>query len=177
MKTINLKQLKQLEPCESGYKFAQSKNSLIEAWNTCERGDWMLWFAQKLNCPLRLLTLSKGKCAETVAHLMQDERSRNAIKVAIDFGNGAASREELAASASAAYAAAAYAAANAYAANANAASYAASAAASAAAAYAAAAYAASYAANACADAAKKANQLQTANICREILTDFIKSKL
>ena len=87
--------LKQLAPCEDGYKFAQSKNSLIEAWNTCERGDWMLWFAQKLNCPLQLLTLAKGKSAETVIHLMKDERSRKAVKVAIDFGNGVATREEL----------------------------------------------------------------------------------
>ena len=33
------------------------------------------------------------------------------------------------------------------------------------------------AADAAADAAKKENQALTANICREILTDFIKSKL
>ena len=187
MKTTDLKKL---NPCESGYKFAKSKNSLLEAWNTCERGDWMLWFAQKLDCPLQLLTLAKATCAETVIHLMRDERSRNAIKVAIDFGNGIATREELyaAASASAAsYAAAAnayaadadaanaasYAAANAYAADADAANAAANAA----------SYAASYAAAANADAdadaaaAKKENQLKTANICREILTDFIKSKL
>ena len=146
--------LKQLAPCEYGYKFAQSKNSLIEAWNTCERGDWMLWFAQKLNCPLQLLTLAKGKSAETVMHLMRDERSRQAVKVAIDFGNGVATREELytayaAADAAAAYADAAHAAA-----------------------YADAAHAAAYA-----DAARKENQLMTANICREILTDFILSKL
>jgi hypothetical protein len=37
--------------------------------------------------------------------------------------------------------------------------------------------AAAYAAYAYATAAKKANQLKTANVCREILTDFVKSKL
>jgi len=178
---ITIENLQQLNPCESGYEFAQSKNSLIEAWETCERGDLMLWFASKLECPVELLTLAKGKCAETVIHLMKDERSRKAVKAAIDFGNGVASREELDAASDAAHVAAkdafdyAFAA---YAAAASNAAYAAYAAANAA--YAAAAYAASYASSAsaaAADAAKKANQLQTANICREVLTDFIKSKL
>ena len=171
--------LKQLKPCEEGYKFAASKNSLLEAWNTCERGDWLLWFAQKLGCPLQLLTLAKGKSAETVTHLMRDDRSRKAIKVAIDFGNGVASRVELYAAASAAYDAAA----NAASADA-AAEYAAKTAfyaASDCTADAAASAAANAAASDCTAAAeydaKKENQLKTANICREILTDFILSKL
>jgi hypothetical protein len=103
----------------------------------------MLWFAQKLDCPLQLLTLAKGKCAETVIHLMRDERSINAVKVAIAFGNGLTTRGELDATyaANVAYAAAADVTTDSYV------------------------------------TAKKANQLKTANICREILTDFIKSKI
>ena len=201
MKTIDLEKL---NACEDGLAFAQSKSSLIEAWNTCERGDWMLWSAAKLNCPLQLLTLAKAKCAETVIHLMHDERSIKAVKVAIDFGNGVASREELDAAAddadAAAYAdddyAASYAAAydsyydadiaaNAYTAisadaAADAAAYAAADddyAISADATADASAYASAYAAYAAYAAAEKENQLQTANICREILTDFIKSKI
>jgi len=182
--------LKELNPCESGYKFAKSKKSLIEAWNTCERGDWMLWFASKLECPLRLLILAKGKSAETVIHLMQDDRSRQAVEVAIDFGNGVASHKKLDAAADAAKDAAAdafaadyaaYYAANCTADDAAYAAYSAAAAAADAAAcdaYYAADYAADYAAAAdAAFAAREANQQQTANICREILTDFIKSKL
>ena len=193
---ITIENLQQLAPCESGYKFAQSKNSLIDAWNTCERGDWMLWFAQKLGCPLQLLTLAKGKSAETVIDLMCDSRSRNAIKIAIDFGNGVATREELYAAACAAYdaaanaasadAAAEYAAKTAFYA---ASDYEAGAAAFAAANAAAADYTDAYAADpaatdfdadaadAAADAARKENQALTANICREILGDFILSKL
>src|SRR5690554_258351 len=185
---MKITDLKQLEPCENGYKFAQSKNSLIDAWETCERGDWMLWFAQKLNCPLQLLTLAKGRCAETVIHLMRDERSRKAVEVAIDFGNGVATREELYAAAcaadaakTAAYAASDYAAEYAAKIAANAASdyeadaaaaYAADAAADAAAADYTDAYAADPAASDCtaddaaaADAARKENQALTANIC------------
>ena len=173
--------LKELNPCEDGYKFAKSKNSLLDAWETCERGDWLLWFAQRLGCPLKLLTLTKGLCAKTVMHLMQDKRSRQAVKVAIDFGNGNASREELFAAAYAAHAAANAAAAKAtdhtaeyeYAAKA---AYAAAADCTADDAAAYAGYAA-YTAADYIDAEKKANQLKTANICREILTDFIKSVL
>ena len=198
---MEAKDLKTLNACEGGYLFAATKSSLLEAWETCERGDWMLWFAQKLNCPLQLLSLAKGKCAGTVIHLMKDEISINAVKVAIDFGNGIATRKELnaaayaaftasdaaaraaaayaddAASDTAAYAAAAAAYADAAYAAAAAAAYADDAA-SDTAAYAAAAYAAAAAADdAAAGAASKENQLQTANICREILTDFIKSKI
>jgi len=208
MEKITIEDLKQLEPCESGYEFAQSKNSLIEAWETCERGDLMLWFASKLECPLRLLTLAKATCAETVIHLMRDDRSRNAVKIAIDFGNGVASREELDAASDAASDAADDAAADAFASYTAANSNAAYAAYTAANADASADIAADIAADACAayyvdadtdtyadayadaaydtyaeaaeaaaDAARKENQLKTANICREILTDFIKSKL
>ena len=38
--------------------------SLDEAWQKCERGDWMLWFyAKKFPDDLKGLTLTKGLCA------------------------------------------------------------------------------------------------------------------
>ena len=59
----------------------------------------------------RELTLAKAHCAATVLHLMKDERSKNAIAVAIKYGNNEATSEELSAAYAAAFAAAAYAAA------------------------------------------------------------------
>jgi len=56
---------------------------------------------------LRELTLAKGHCANTVRHLMKDERSIAAVDAAIAFGEGKISADEL----ESAYAAAAYAAA------------------------------------------------------------------
>jgi hypothetical protein len=117
----------------------------------------MLWIYRKLYPEnLRELTLAKAHCANTVRHLMTDERSTNAIDVAIAFGDGRATREELDRAANAAYAA-----------------YAAAYAADAADAYAAdAADAAAYAdaadAAACATA-RVENQKQTADICRMYL--------
>ena len=168
--------LEKLDACREAKIFVATQKSAISAWKNCSRGDWMLWIASKLGIDKRLLTLAKAKCAATVLHLMKDQRSKDAVQAAIDYGEGRINDQQLAAYAAAAYATdAAYAA---YAADAAAAAYAAAAAAYAAAADAAAAYAAAtdaayaYAAYAYAAAAdaKTANQLATANICREILT-------
>jgi hypothetical protein len=169
--------------CREAILYVKEQENYVKAWQNCPRGDWMLWIAAKLKVDKRLLTLAKGKCAETVLHLMRDQRSKDAVRAAIDYGHGIISDEQLritAAAACAVYDAAAYAAA---AAAAYAAAYAAAAAYyAAAAAYAAyAAYYAAYAAAAAyatydaACAARKQNQLQTANICREILTEVVLS--
>ena len=145
-----------LNACGYAKEWAADK-SWQEIYDTCDRGDWLLWLFYHTNGDRKLLTLAKGHCANTVRHLMKDERSIKAVNIAIAYGEGRATKEELAAAASyAASDAASYAAAAAYAA-AYAASYAASDAAS---------YAASDAAS---DAARKANQRLTADICRKYL--------
>jgi hypothetical protein len=166
--------------CKNGFDFAKNL-TLEEFLSTCHRGDWILWLFVRMNPnSLRELTLAKGHCANTVRELMKDKRSTRAVDVAIAFGEGKATTEELdaayadAATAEAATAYAAYAeAATAYAAYAYAA-YAATYAAAATYADAATAYAATYAATAyatyAADAlAKKENQKLTADICRKYL--------
>ena len=147
-------------PCKEGLEFRKQYPDFKTAWNECPRGDWMLWIAKKLDVDLLKLITAKALCANTVRHLMKNERSTRAIDVALSFGNGIATRQELDAAADAAYVAAADA--DAYAADA-------------------AAYAAAYAAVVAADAAYAAayavartkNKLQTANICREVLTEVV----
>jgi len=175
-------------PCREALEFRNQFSTFQEAWQACPRGDWMLWLAAKMKINKRLLTLAKGRCAETVKHLMKDERSIRAIEAVIAYGNGEIDDKELTT-----YAEAAYAAAAAFAAYIDAeAAYAAAAAAFA---YVAAdaAYAAAYAADAAAvatfayvaadaayaayAAARKQNQLQTANICRELLTDAVMAEI
>jgi hypothetical protein len=151
--------LKKLNACNSAMDWANGK-TWEEVYNTCHRGDWLLWLFKKTNPDdLRRITLAKGHCAATVIHLMKSDRSINAIKVAIAYGEGNASKQDLnlaAGYAGAAYAGAAYAAAYAGAA------YAADAAAAAAA-------AAGYAGAAGYAAAKLQNQKETADICRKYL--------
>jgi hypothetical protein len=158
--------LKNINACNQAVEWSKDKD-WETIFRTCHRGDWLLFLFKRTNPDdLRLLTLAKGHCAKTVIHLMKDQRSIDAVEIAIKFGNNEATREEL--DAAAAAAAAATAAAYAYAAYADAyaaatAAYAAAAAAATAAdAYAYAAYAAY------ADAIER-NQKETADICRKYL--------
>ena len=188
--------LNELDACHEAIEWSKGKDFLT-VWKTCQRGDWMLWLAKKMQNKdgwpdLRNLTLAKALCAKTVIHLMKDERSKKAIEVAENYGLNKASEKELSAYAAAAAAADADADADAYAdAAADAAAAAAYADADAAAAYAAAdaaadaaaaAYAAAYAdaaaaaaaayaaaAYAAADDARYNTLKKCANICRETL--------
>jgi len=166
--------LQSVNACEPAVEWAGNK-TIEEVVATCDRGNWLLWLAQKCDIGLQPLTLAKGHCANTVRHLMNDERSIRAVDVAIAFGEGKATREELDAACFAAAAAAAYASASA--ANAATSAYAAAFAnASAAAAATAASYAA-YAAAYAADTDYDANRLQTADICRKYIGNLIIKKV
>ena len=169
----------ELRACSEAREWAEDK-TIEQVVEQCHRGDWLLWLARKVDIGLQPLTLAKGHCANTVRHLMKDESSIKAVDIAIAFGEGKATREELEAAAAAAYAADD--------ADAAAAVYAAAAAGDADAYAAAAAYAyaaaAAYAYAAADDAyaeaavyAKKENQIQTANICRKYIGDLIIDKV
>ena len=149
-------EIEQFNPCNDALIFRKKYKTFRGAWNNCPRGDWMLWIAKRVGIDIRLLTLAKGYCAKTVIHLMTDQRSKDAVKAAIDYGHGKIDDVQLRN--------AVYAAANA---NADAAD----------AAYAAnAVYVAAYAAAYAADAAKK-NQKATADICRKYLTKSVMEKI
>jgi len=177
----------ELHACEEAMIWIGDKD-FKTFYDTCERGDWLLWLYARTNKDdLRGLTLAKAHCANTVRHLMNDKRSTDAIDVAILFGEGKATLEQLNAASLAAYyayyasatsaASAAYDSATSasFASLAAAASFAASAASSAAASasydtsasYA--SLAAALAATASSFAAQKQNQQLTADICRKYL--------
>jgi hypothetical protein len=156
-----------------------------------------MWLADYLNIDYKLISLTKGYQAKTVYHLLTDDRSREAVVAAINFGRGLITREELitintaaSAAASAAYTAAntaytaahatnaTYAAANAAYASANAAYSASNAIYNAANASANVAVSAAEATYAAADAAAKIkNQKKTADIARRYLTEAVYQKI
>ena len=87
--------LKKHNACEDGYIFAKDL-TLEQFLNTCPRGDWILWLFAKINPEsLKELTLAKGHCANTVRHLMKDDRIVKAVDAAIKFGEGKISKKEL----------------------------------------------------------------------------------
>ena len=167
------KKLLKIKACQDGVEWLADQTA-EDAWATCQRGDWMLWVGSRCGVDFQTITLTKVKCARLVQHLMQDQRSLDALDIAEQFALGNATREQIAA----AYDDAAAAAAAAYAADANAS--AAAAAANAAADAANAAYAAAYAAYAAAYAAYAADAnaayaarekilAQCADICRKTI--------
>jgi hypothetical protein len=167
-----IKKLKSLNACEEAIEFAKTKSSWQEVYSECDRGDWLLWLFAKTNPDdVRLLILAKGKCAETVKHLMKDERSIAAVEAAIAYGQGKISKKELdkfTAAAHTAHAAAAAAAAFA-ATHAADTAYTHTAAAHAAAAHAAAAYSANAYSAAAYSATRKEKLKQAADIVRNVI--------
>jgi len=82
--------------CDPAIKWVVDNNlTAQEAWDQCHRGDWLLWWCVAEKVENRLLTLAAGKCAETVIHLMTDQRSKDAVKASIDYGNGLIKLDEL----------------------------------------------------------------------------------
>lgn len=149
----------QFGPCIDAIRYYENYDSFEQAWQDCQRGDWMIWIAFKLKVDKKLLFKAKALCAKTVEHLMKDQRSKDAVQAALDYADGKITEKQLKVFACAA--ADAYGAyADNYAAVAANAAYAGD--------YAAVAASAAYGA-----AAKIKNQLQTSDICRDILTDEI----
>jgi len=190
--------------CPKAIQWAGDK-SVQEAWESCPRGDWMLWFAVKLQADKKKLFLVKSLACYEIIHLMKDQRSRDAVLAASLYGKGRIPKKELekaaidadaavdvlsnnyaavlsndyVAAVAASYAASAIDAteADAAASTAAAADAVASAAVSAAASYAASAIDATVATVADAAAARKKSLSKSAEVCRTILTDEIYQKL
>ena len=96
---------------------AQQTGTPKQAWNSCPRGDWLLWLAHYFGVERRLLVLSASDCAASVVDLVKPESllaSVWAIDSARRFARGETDVEECRAAADAAYAAAAAAACAAY---------------------------------------------------------------
>lgn len=180
MKKEHLEWLQANKACGSSIQWIEEKNiqSLEEVWHTCERGDWLLWIATKLNVDKRKLVLCAALCAHMVVR-MQDARSRDAVRVAFLWGRGKATDEQLSSARKAAWGAACGSGATAAAALAAdaAAALAADADGADSAVRAAALAIAWTAADADAATDKKSNQLRTAEIARKILTNDVMKKI
>jgi len=88
MKTFKDK-LEEMNACPEAIDWVGDK-TLKQAWDQCERGDWMMWLAKR--CAARL-----------VEHLMTNERSLKALDVADEFSKGKATEHNLKEAAAAAY--------------------------------------------------------------------------
>jgi len=69
-----LSELRALDACTEAVEWAKTKRDMREAWQTCERGDWMLWLVGTLSgkpgsASRRRLVLAAVDCARIVEHL------------------------------------------------------------------------------------------------------------
>jgi len=117
--------LERLGACREAADWYDGRDS-EQAWAECERGDWMLWVAGKLNVDRKVLVAAACECAElALVHVPDGEdRPRQAIETARAWVSGNATLEQVRKAASAAYAAAYAVAARAAASAADAAAYA-----------------------------------------------------
>ena len=170
MNTLQIK-LKELDACDHAIEWAKDYDTLQEAWDNCQRGDWMLWLINKMQWSnVKDISLMAVAFARQVQHLMKDQRSINALDVAERYANGEATVDELRAAADEAWVAGAAArAAGAAEAAAGAAAWAAARAADAAAGAAWGASAAREAREVAAEAAEAAARTDQANIIRHYL--------
>jgi len=100
MKTTKLEKL---SACKEAIEYVKTRKSAVDAWMNCDRGDWMLWLAKRLDVDDRMLTLAKATYANQVRHLMKDQRSLDAIDACFRYARGELTREELNEYADAAY--------------------------------------------------------------------------
>ena len=101
-------QIKKYHPCSDAVAWIGDK-TLAEAWSTCERGDWLLWLAGRVEVDRKLLVTCACQCARLVLPLVKkgELRPLKAIEAAEGWARGEVMKKEVRTAADAAYAAAA----------------------------------------------------------------------
>ena len=104
------------DACRSGRDFATRYATMAEVWDACPRVDWLCWILAALDVTPDERKNREFMCwaaTETpladgrkTLDLLTDERSRNAVNVALRFARNEANAEELSAAESAAWSAA-----------------------------------------------------------------------
>jgi len=99
--------LAKLGACSEARHEAEGK-SMRRVWDSCERGDWLLWLSAKLRIDRKLIVLAACDCARTALRFVPagETRPREAIETAEAWCRGEATINQVRDAAHAAYAAA-----------------------------------------------------------------------
>ena len=98
--------LQQLGACLEAREWAGERTP-EQAWHDCERGDWLLWLAARLDIDRKPLVLAACACARLALPYVPagEQRPLAAIETAERWTRGEATIEQVRAAADAAYAA------------------------------------------------------------------------
>ena len=99
-------QLVAIRACSDAVEWVGTR-TIEQAWAECERGDWMLWLAGRIDIDRKLLVSAACACAEPALAFVRagEDRPRLAIEVARAWCVGTATLDDVRAAAAAAYAA------------------------------------------------------------------------
>ena len=95
-----------MDACPDAVDWARGYDSLDSAWSACERGDWMLWLAERFGADNKTLVLAACDCARLALPYTSDPRVLACIETTERWARGEATLEELSAARAAASAAA-----------------------------------------------------------------------
>jgi hypothetical protein len=89
----HIEHLNKLDACIESVEFAEQFATLQQAWDHCERGDWLLWYCGKMAGPSgsasrRSLTLAACQCARISLDHIEDPRAEIAIVTAEQWTAG-----------------------------------------------------------------------------------------
>jgi len=110
----HIKYLRRLHACSEAVIFADGYDSLQQAWDACDRGDWLLWLAAHKCRTLdqrRKLVFVAAQCARLVLPIYEnkhpgDHRMRECLDACEAWSRGEITDAALAAARNAAYTAA-----------------------------------------------------------------------
>jgi len=98
--------LNKLNACQDAKLWSAGK-TLSQAWQECQRADWMLWLLGRSQINKKIIATIAVECAESCAHNAKDYPAvAECIAVVKRFLAGEATQDELLAARSAAWAAA-----------------------------------------------------------------------
>lgn len=86
-----------LDACSPALDWAATQPNLRAAWAACQRGDWLLWLATRLNVPRERIVLAGTDHSREVLHLVPDDvdEPRVAVETAELWALGEATIEEV----------------------------------------------------------------------------------